>query len=49
MSPYKLECVQYATGEKCRAVTNSSSKSEVAGPKWEQCSAVDMSGGENRI
>ena len=31
------------------AVTNSSSKNEVAGPKWEQCLAVDMSGGENKV
>ena len=31
--PPRLEGVQYATGEEQRAVTNSSRKNEVAGPK----------------
>ena len=31
----RSEGVQYATGEEQRAVTNSSSKNEAAGPKWE--------------
>ena len=33
--PAWLKGVQYATGEEQRAVTNSSSKNEAAGPKWE--------------
>ena len=32
----RLESVQYATGEKQRAITNSSSKDEAVGTKWEQ-------------
>ena len=40
----RSEGVQYATGEKWRAITNSSSKNEVAGPKLKRCSAVDVSG-----
>ena len=31
----RSEAVQYATGEEQRTITNSSSKDEVAGPKWE--------------
>ena len=31
--PLRFVGVQYATGEKLRAVTNSSRKNEVAGPK----------------
>ena len=31
--PHRLEGVQYATGEEQRAVTNSSRKNEVDGPK----------------
>ena len=44
--PLRSEGVQYATGEKQRAITNSSRKNEVAGPKKEQCLAVDVSDGE---
>ena len=43
------EGVQYATGEKWRTITNSSKKNEVAGPKWKQRSAVDVSGDESKI
>ena len=32
--PQRLEGVQYATVEEWRAVTNSSRKNKVAGPKW---------------
>ena len=32
--PQRLEGVQYATVEEWRAVTNSSRKNEVTGPKW---------------
>ena len=38
--------VRYATGEVWRAITNSPRKNEEAGPKWKQCSVVDVSGGE---
>ena len=31
----RLEGIQYGTEEKQRTITNSSSKDEVAGPKWE--------------
>ena len=37
-----MEGVQYATGEKQRAITNSSRKNEAAGPKQKQHSVVDM-------
>ena len=40
----RLEGVQYATGEEWRAITNSSRKNEVAGPKWKECSIMDVSG-----
>ena len=45
----KLEGVQNATGEEQRAVANSFQKNEVAGPKWKQWSAVDMSGYGSKI
>ena len=32
--PHRLEGVQYATGEKQTASTNSFRNKEVAGPKW---------------
>ena len=41
--------VQYGTEEEQRAITNSSRKNEVAGPKWKQCSVVDMSDGESKV
>ena len=43
------EGVQYATGEEWRAITNSSRKKEVAGPKWKRCTVVDVSGGESKV
>ena len=45
----KSEGVQYATGEEQRAVTNSSRKNEVTGPKQKQHSVVDVSGGERKV
>ena len=45
----RTEGVQYATGEEQRKITNSSRKSEGAGPLWKLCSTVDVSGGENPI
>ena len=44
-----LESVQYATAEEQRAITNSSSKSDTAGPGWKWPSAVDVSGGESKV
>ena len=41
--------VQYVTGEGQRAITNSSSKNEEAGPKQECSSVVDVSGGESKV
>ena len=43
----RSECVQYATGEEWRTITNSSKKNEVTGPKQKQCSVVDVSGDES--
>ena len=45
----RFEGVQYATGEKWREITNSSSKNEVTGPKLKWCSAVDVSGAEGKV
>ena len=42
--PRRPEGAQYTTGEEWRAITNSSTKNEVAGPKQRQRSAVDVSG-----
>ena len=47
--PPRLVGVQYATREEQRVITNRSRKKEVAGPKQKQCSAVDVSGGENQV
>ena len=47
--PPRLEGVQYATGEGQEAIGNSSRKNEVAGPKRNQCSVVDVSGGESKV
>ena len=41
--------IQYATGEEWRAVTNSSKKNEVTGPKQKQCLVVNVSGGEHKV
>ena len=46
--PPRSESVQYATGEEQRAITNISRKNEAAGPKWNRCSVVDVSGGESK-
>ena len=46
--PPRSEGVQYAPGEEWRAVTNSSRKNEVAGPKQKQCSIVYVSGSESK-
>ena len=48
MSPPKLEGVQYA-GEEQRAITNSSRKNQVTGPKQKWRSAVEVSGGESKV
>jgi len=37
------------TREEQRAITNSSRKNEVAGPKQKCCSVVDGSGGESNV
>ena len=42
----RLEGIQYATVKEQRAITNSSSKNEVAGPQCNPHSVVDVSGGE---
>ena len=47
--PPRSEGAQYATGEEKGAVTNSSRKNEVAGPKRKKCSVVDVSGGESKV
>ena len=47
--PPRSEGVQYATGEEQRAVTNSFSKNEAAGPKWERHLAGDVSGGKSKF
>ena len=47
--PSRSEGVQYATGEEWRAITNSSRKNDVAGPKENRCSVVDVSGGESKV
>ena len=46
--PPKLEGVQYA-GEEQRAITNSSRKNQVTGPKQKWRSAVEVSGGESKV
>ena len=48
-SPPRSKGVQYATGEEWRAITNSSRKNGVTGPKWEHCSVVDVSAGESKV
>ena len=45
----RLEGVQYTTGEDWSEITNSSKKTEVTGQKSQQCSVVDVSGGESKI
>ena len=48
-SSHRSEVVRYATGKERRAITNSSRKNEVTGPKQEWCSALDVSGGESKV
>ena len=45
----RSEGIQYTTGEEWRAITNSSRKKEVAGPKQKRCPVVDVSGGESKV
>ena len=45
----RLEGVPYATGEEQRAVTNSSRKNDVVGPKQKWHSFVGLSGGESKV
>ena len=45
----RSEGVQYATGEKQKAITNSSRKNKAPGPKPKQHSVVDVSGGESKV
>ena len=47
--PRRWEGVQYATKEEQRAITNSSKKNEVTGPKQKQWSVIDVSGGGSKI
>ena len=48
MSPKVRRCpINY--WEQRRAITNSSRKNEVAGPKWKECSVLDVSGGERKV
>ena len=47
--PSRWEGIQYATGVKWIAITNSSRKNEAAGPKREKNSAVDVSGGKSKV
>ena len=46
--PLSSEGIQYVNGQEQRAITNSSRKNEVAGPKWKRHSVVDASGGESK-
>ena len=45
----RSEGVQYAAGEEWRSIINNSSKNEAAGLKRDQCSTVDVSGGESKV
>ena len=47
--PLRSEDVQCATGLEQRAITNSSRKNEVAGPKWKWHSPMDVSGDESKV
>ena len=47
--PHRLEGIQQATEEEQRAITNSSRKNEVAGPKQKWHSFVGVSGGESKV
>ena len=45
----RSECVQWATGEEHRVITNSSNKNEAAGSKQKCHSVVNVSGGESKV
>ena len=45
----RSEGVQYVTREELRRTTNSPKQNKMAGLKWKQCSAVDVSGDESKI
>ena len=47
--PHTSAGVQYATGEKQRAITNSSRKNEAVGPHQKCCSVVDVPGGASKV
>ena len=47
--PPRSEGVQCATEEDQRAITNSSRKNEATGPKWKQCSVVDVTGSKTKV
>ena len=44
----RSEGVRYATGEEQRAITNSSRKNELTGPKQKQHTVVDVSSGKRK-
>ena len=46
--PLRSNGINYASGEEQMAIINSSRKNEAAGPKWNRCSVVDVSGGESK-
>ena len=46
--PPRLECIQYATGEEQKTITNSSRKNEETEPKQKSHSNMDVSGGESK-
>ena len=45
----RSEGVQYVTREEWRRTTNSPKQNKMAGLKWKQCSAVDVSGDKSKI
>ena len=47
--PARPKSIQYATGEKWRAITNSSGKNNAAGPKRKWCAVGDVSGSESKV
>uniref|UniRef100_A0A3B3TC35 Endonuclease/exonuclease/phosphatase domain-containing protein n=1 Tax=Paramormyrops kingsleyae TaxID=1676925 RepID=A0A3B3TC35_9TELE len=47
--PFRLEGVQYATGEEQRTSTSSARKNDATGPKPKGRSAVDVSEGERKV
>ena len=47
--PSRAKAFQYVTREEWRAVTNSSRKNEVAGPRQKWHSIVDVSGDESKV